>query len=280
MKLKILAAVAGVVALTLGGATAAAANDPGPNVRSPQPVEVQDIQIAVPGQAPTRAYLVRPDRPAREHSLAAILYLHWLEPGDVTQNRTEFLDEAIQAAQRGAVALLPDLTFPWNFNVVGDQRDVDSVRAQLAAVTRAYHVLLGQPGVDPRRSAVVGHDYGAMFGALLAQREKTVHSEVFMAGDATWSNWFVTYFVDVADPVAYDKLFAGLDPMDNVSRLGAHIYFQWAGQDQFVPPATRDRFAAADPAGKVSLYPSAHHNLSQQAKDDRVPWVYQELGLS
>lgn len=125
MKFKILAAVAGVAALTLGGAGAAAANDPGQGARSPQPVVVQDIQIPVPGQAPTRAYLVRPDRPVREHGLAAVLYLHWLEPGDVTQNRVEFLDEAIQAAQRGAVALLPDLTFPWNFNVVGDQRDVD-----------------------------------------------------------------------------------------------------------------------------------------------------------
>jgi dienelactone hydrolase len=244
------------------------------------PVVVQDIEIAVPGQAPTRSYLVRPAREARERSLAAVLYLHWLEPPDVTQNRTEYLDEAIQAAQRGAVALLPDLTFPWNFNVVGDQRDADSVRAQLAAVTRAYHVLVGQPGVDPRRTAVVGHDYGAMFGSILAQREPRIHAEVFMAGDATWSNWFVTYFVDVPDPVAYNAFFAGLDPVDNVSRLGAHLYFQWAGVDQFVSPAVRDRFAAANPAAKVTLYPKAHHNLDQHAKDDRTPWLYQELGLS
>ena len=283
MKVKILAALAGVLALGLGGATAATAGDPDARAVSPVagPVVVQDVQIAGPGQQPTRAYLVRPARPARDRSLAAILYLHWLEPPDVTQNRTEFLDEAIQAAQRGAVALLPDLTFPWNFNVVGDQRDADSVRAQLAAVVKAYHVLVDQPGVDPRRTAVVGHDYGAMYGAVLAQHEPRIHSEVFMAGDATWSNWFVTYFVDVPDPVAYNAFFAGLDPVDNVSRLGAHLYFQWAGQDQFVPAAVRDRFAAAaDPAGRVSLYPNAHHNLDQHAKDDRVPWLYGELGLA
>jgi hypothetical protein len=101
-----------------------------------------------------------------------------------------------------------------------------------------------------------------------------------MAGDATWSNWFVTYFVDVPDPVAYDRLFTGLDPVDNVSRIGAHLYLQWAGQDQFVTPAVRDRFAAADPAAKVSLYATAHHNLNQPAKNDRVAWLYGELGLS
>src|SRR2546430_8555462 len=283
MKIKILLASAGIVAVTLGGASAAGAA-PDIEARSVRPVAapvvVQDIEIAVPGQAPTRAYLVRPAREAREHSLAGVLYLHWLEPPDVTQNRTEFLDEAIRAAQRGAVAVLPDLTFPWNFNVVGDQRDADSVRAQLAAVTRAYHVLLGQPGVDPRRTAVVGHDYGAMFGSMLAQREPRIRAEVFMAGDATWSNWFVTYFVDVPDPVAYNAFFAGLDPVDNVSRLGAHLYVQWAGVDQFIGPAVRDRFAAANPAAKVTLYPKAHHNLDQHAKDDRTPWLYAELGLS
>src|SRR5262249_50285129 len=158
-------AAACVLAVIFGTATAAAADDPDARSTHPVagPVVVQDVEIAVPGQQPTRAYLVRPARPAREHSLAGILYLHWLEPPDVTQNRTEFPEEAVPAAQRGAVALLPDLTSPWNFDVVGDTRDADSVRTQLAAVTKAYHVLLAQQGVDPRRTAVVGHDYGAMF---------------------------------------------------------------------------------------------------------------------
>jgi dipeptidyl aminopeptidase/acylaminoacyl peptidase len=107
-----------------------------------------------------------------------VLYLHWLEPPDTTQNRTEFLAEAVPTAERGAVAILPDLSFPWNGQVFGGVRDVSSVRAQFAAVTRAYRTLLAQPGVDPRRTAVVGHDYGAMYGAMLAQREQMVHAQV------------------------------------------------------------------------------------------------------
>ena len=278
MRYPLLGAVALVTTLTLGGTAAASAAPANHPTRAR--VVVQDITIDVPGQAPVTAYLVRPERPAAARSLAGVLYLHWLEPPDTTQNRTEFLAEAVRTAQRGAVAVLPDLSFPWNGQVVGDARDVTSVRAEFAAVGRAYRTLLAQPGVDPRRTAVVGHDYGAMYGSLLAQREPSIRAEVFMAGDATWANWFVTYFVDVPDPVAYAKLFAGLDPVDNVSRLGSHLYFQWAGQDQFVPAAVRDRFAAAAPAAKVSLYPTARHPLHQPAKDDRVAWLDAQLSLT
>jgi dienelactone hydrolase len=282
MTYRMLVTLIGAAALTLGGASAAVASGSDTPQAHPTaaPVIVQDIQIAVPGQESLTAYLVRPQRAARPHSLAGVLYLHWLEPPDTTQNRTEFLAEAVRTAQRGAVAILPDLTFPWNGQVFGDARDVSSVRAQFAAVTRAYRILLAQPGVDSHRTAVVGHDYGAMYGAMLAQREPTVHAQVFMAGDATWANWFETYFVDVPDHAAYEALFAGLDPVDNVSRLGSHLYFQWAGQDQFVPAAVRGRFATANPAAKVSLYPSARHSLDQHAKDDRLVWVDDQLGLS
>jgi dienelactone hydrolase len=285
MTYRMLVALVGAAALTLGGASAAVASGgtAGPDAQAhptAAPVVVQDIHIAVPGQEPLTAYLVRPQRAARPHSLAGVLYLHWLEPPDTTQNRTEFLAEAVRTAERGAVAILPDLSFPWNGQVFGDARDVSSVRAQFAAITRAYHTLLAQPGVDSRRTAVVGHDYGAMYGAVLAQRERTVHAQVFMAGDATWANWFETYFVDVPDHAAYGALFAGLDPVDNVSRLGSHLYFQWAGQDQFVPATVRDRLATANPAAKVSLYPTARHSLDQHAKDDRLVWMDDQLGLS
>ncbi len=241
-------------------------------------VVVQDIRIPVPGQQPVVAYLVRPDGHPRPHSLAGVLYLHWLEPGVLNQNRTEFLAEAVRVAGQGAVAILPDLVFPWNGNVVGTSADADSVRAQLAAVTRAYHALLAQPGVDPARTAVVGHDYGAMFGALLTQRERSVRAEVFMAGDATWSNWFAKFFLGVPDTPEYDAVFAGLDPVDNVSRIGAHLYIQWAGDDFFIPAAVHDRFATANPSAKVSVYAGDDHSLNdQQVGDDRVAWLLSQL---
>lgn len=261
-----------------GGTTAGDRNDGrGRHVA----VVVQDISIPVPGRPPVAAWLVRPDGHAPPRSLAGVLYLHWLEPPASTQNRSEFLDEAVTVAEQGAVAILPDQTFPWTGELFGDGRDVASVNAQEAAVQAAYHTLLAQPGVDPHRTAVVGHDYGAMYGALLTAREPGIRSLAFMSGDATWSNWFALYFLGLpdADKPAYNALFAGLDPVDNVAHLGAHLYTQWAGQDPFVGQDVRDAFAAADPQAKVSFYPNAPHFLDQPAKNDRIAWVRQQLGL-
>jgi dienelactone hydrolase len=247
---------------------------------TPDGVTVQDIHIEVPGQQPMSAYLVRPAGRPVPRSLAGVLYLHWLEPGALNQNRTEFLAEAVTQAGRGAVAILPDLVFPWNGDVLGTAQDAASVRAQLAAVTKAYQALLAQPGVDPRRTGVVGHDYGAMYGALLSQRAP-VRAEVYMAGDATWSNWFAKYFLQVPETPQYQAVFAGLDPVDNVRRIGAHLYLQWAGDDFFIPSAVRDRFAAADPAATVSVYDGDDHSLDDQSVyTDRVAWLEDQLGLA
>jgi dienelactone hydrolase len=274
-----------VLALTAGSAVAAQASG-GLSQRSEtsvrttsEPVTVQDISISVPGQDPVSAYLVRPSGPARRNSLAGIVYLHWFEPPASTQNRTEFLAEAVAMAAKGAVAILPDLRFPWTIDVTGDDQDVAHLKAQVDALDRVYASLLTQPGVDSRRTAVVGHDYGAMFGSLLVSRHPGVRAEVFMAGDATWANWFTTYFVTVDDPVAYAQSFHGLDPVDNVSHRGSRLYVQWAGQDQFVSEQVRAEFSAADPTAAVSLYPNAGHFLDQRAKDDRIAWVATELGL-
>jgi pimeloyl-ACP methyl ester carboxylesterase len=179
------------------------------------------------------------------------------------------------------VAILPQLTFPWEGDPTGTSADRVQITQQLAAVTSAYHALLAQPGVNSHRIAVIGHDYGAMFGALLAQREPLVRAGVLMAADATWADWFDTYWLGLPDEekAAYRAVFAGLDPVDNVSRLGSHLYLQWAGRDRFVPAEVRVAFSAANPQAKVSFYERAEHFLDQNAKNDREAWVAGQLGL-
>jgi dienelactone hydrolase len=283
MKLLYKLMAAGTVGAAVLTGTAAAAGPDATPLAHPRGVGVlvQELEIPVAGQAAVRAYLVRPAFPARPRSLAGVLYLHWFEPPASTQDRGEFLAEATAVAARGAVAVLPQLTFPWLGDPVGDARDRAAVEAQLAAVTQAYRVLLAQPGVDPRRTGVVGHDYGAMYGAILAQRTPTVRAAVLMAPDATWANWFDTYWLGLPDEQkpAYRALFSGLDPVDNVSRLGASVYLQFAGRDPFVSEATRTAFATANPAAKVSFYERSDHFLQQPAEDDRLAWLPGQLGL-
>jgi dienelactone hydrolase len=269
-------AAAAVAIVAAGTGMACTARRPEPRVSD---VTTQDIQIPVHGWSTVAASVVRPAGEAAPRSRAAVLFLHWYAPGDSTQNRTEFHDEAVTLAQRGVVSVLPDLTFPWSGQVSGDVRDADAVQVQLNAIAEAYRALLAQPGVDPDRTAVVGHDYGAMYASMLAHDTDGIKALVFMAGDAKWSNWFSLYFKGPADFAVYNKLFDGLDPVDNVARDGLATYFQWAGADRFVPDTTRAAFATAAPQAKVSLYPHVGHQLSDDARTDRIAWITAQLGI-
>ena len=72
----------------------------------------------------------------------------------------------------------------------------------------------------------------------------------------------------------YRKVFAGLDPIDTIGHV-KRVYFQWAGRDNFVSPEIR----AANPKATVSLYETAEHFFNQQAKDDRLAWLTDQLDL-
>jgi pimeloyl-ACP methyl ester carboxylesterase len=274
-----LLALVGSLVAGSAASTAAAAGPAGQRLDTA--VLIQDVVIPVNGQPTVRAYVVRPAGTARPRSLAGALYLHWFEPGQSTQNRGEYLAEAVEMAGRGVVAVLPQLTFPWQGDPVGDARDREAVTAQFEAVRRVYAFLLAQQGVHDGRTAVVGHDYGGMYGAMLSQTDPRVRTSVFMGIDATWANWFDTFWLGLPEEqkAAYRALYAGLDPVDNCTRLGAHVFFQWGDRDPFIPAETRALFAAANPAARATLYTRADHFLTQQAKDDRMAWVTAELGL-
>ncbi|MGR6320413.1 hypothetical protein Q2K19_23780 [Micromonospora soli] len=248
--------------------------------RSREVVLVRDIEIPVPGQPAVRAWLVRPQGTAA--GLAGVLDLHWFEPGRASQDRSEFLAEATALAGRGVVSVLPQLTFPWAGDPVGDARDRAAVTAQLDAVRHAYRRLLAEPGVDSARTAVVGHDYGAMYAADLTAAEPGLRTAVLLAPDATWANWFDQYWLQLpeGEQAAYRAVFAGLDPVDQVGRLGAGAYLQFAGADRFVGAETRAAFAAAAPQARVSLYPREEHDLGATGvRDDRIAWLADRLGL-
>ncbi|MFE9202318.1 alpha/beta hydrolase family protein [Micromonospora sp. NPDC007230] len=266
--------------VSAGGAHAQAPTDAASAGGHRAAVLVRDIEIPVPGQPAVRAYLVRPQRSGA--GLAGVLNLHWFEPGRVNQDRTEFLAEATALAGRGVVSLLPQLTFPWAGDPVGDARDRAAVTAQLDAVRHAYRRLLAEPGVDRTRTAVVGHDYGAMYAVDLAAGEPGLRTAVLLAPDATWANWFDLYWLQLpeGEQTAYRAVFAGLDPVDLVGRLGAGAYLQFAGADRFVGPATRAAFAAAAPQARVSLYPREEHDLgATSVRDDRLAWLADRLDL-
>jgi dienelactone hydrolase len=243
-------------------------------------IDVRTVTIAVEGHPDVTAWMVRPAH-AAAHSQAGILWLHWL--GEIHSDRSEFLAEAIELAGEGVVSILPQGDFPWVGDPNGTPDDVAAVEGQIAAYRAALNRVQRDAAVDPARVAVVGHDYGAMYGAVAAHRDGDVAAVVLAAPDATWGNWFATFWLRYHEGnvrAAYYSMFAGLDPLEHVGWLGNRLLLQWAGDDIYIPAEVRDQFAAAAPDAKKITYAGVDHEFTTRAQIDRDAFLRERLGLS
>jgi dienelactone hydrolase len=236
-----------------------------------QGVKVVDVAFEAAGRN-VSAFLVRPQGKPR----AAVLWAHWY--GEATSNRSEFLPDAVALARDGVLSLLPQGLFPWE-EAVSDDADADLKLAvdQVVQLRRGLDVLQREGGDVPL--GFVGHDYGAMFGSALVA-DKRPQAYVLMAPDATFSNWFLKYFVRAARKAELDAAFAPLDPVNNVGDAApAPVFFQFAKSDRYVPSYVADKLyeAASDPK-QEKAYESGHE-LDAAARADRLDWLRQELGL-
>jgi dienelactone hydrolase len=265
-----------MAALVMGGASTAHSER---STRAPAQAQVvvDDITIAVPGQDPVQAWLVRPVGQPRKHSQAGVLWLHWL--GEINGDRNEYLSEAVTLAGKGVVSVLPQGYFPWVPNPDGTTGDVTLVENQVAAMRAALDRLVVERSVDASRVALVGHDYGAMYGALLADSDTRISTMVLQAPDALMGNWFAQFWLDLegAERDAYLALFEGLDPVDHTARLGDHVLFQWAGKDTFIGQDVREAYAASSPAARVDFYERSDHEFRDDARVDRLAFLEAQL---
>ena len=135
------------------------------------------------------------------------------------------------------------------------------------------------------RLAVVGHDYGGMYGVLLAERDERISTVALQAPDTCWENWFASYWLKLDDDARkeYAGLFADLEPIDAVARLAARLgdgmLLQWAGNDKFVTAESRAAYERANPQARSISYDSADHMLDDRAAVDLVAFLEERLGL-
>jgi hypothetical protein len=220
------------------------------------------------------AFLVRP----KGKPSAAVLWAHWYGE-EANPNRKEFLADALALAKAGVVSLLPQEFFPWEQNVSEDAAvDRQLAVEQVVQLRRGLDVLEEQAGDVP--VGFVGHDYGAMFGAMLVT-DKRPQTYVLMTPDATFSNWFLKYFVRGASKAELDEAFAPLEPVNNVGDAApASVFFQFAKSDRFVPGYVADKLTEATSEPRKAEGYDAGHELDDAARKDRLAWLREELGLS
>jgi predicted esterase len=234
--------------------------------------EVVDVVFAA-GDRKVSAFLVRPKGKPK----AAVLWAHWFGE-EANTNRTEFLPDAVALAKDGVVSLLPQGLFPWQEHVSEDA-SVDRQLAieQIVQLRRGLDLLQKEAG--DVSTGFVGHDYGAMYGAALVA-DKRLQAYVLMAPDATFSNWFIKYFVGGASKPELDEAFAPLDPVNNVGDAApAAVLFQFAKSDRYVPYYVADKLTeAAGDQAESKRYESGHE-LNDAARKDRLAWIREQLAL-
>ncbi len=226
----------------------------------------------------TLAYLVVPPG---KGPFAGIVFMHWV--GTPNGSREEFLDEAVALAHGGAVSLLVQGTFPWTVSPSGYESDRIQVIKQVTELRRGLDLLLAREDVDPARIAYVGHDYGALYGGILAGVEKRVKTYVLMTGMGNFSDWALQHWPASAGDSAdvYRQAMAVVDPIAYVGDAApASLFYQFARGDRYIPEAKATEYydAGSEPK-QVKWYETSHALILDEALRDRDQWLAQQLGL-
>jgi dienelactone hydrolase len=228
-----------------------------------------------------KAYLVRPKEQDSDH-LAGVVFFHWL--GEKKSDRTEFVDDAVDLARLGTVCLLIQGFFPWSEAPIDGQTDRQRIIDQTIEVRRAVDLLLLQPGVDPTRIGVVGHDYGAMYCAITAGVEHRAKAYVLMAGTGSFADWSLKYWKRTAKngEQAYREAVKPLAPAEFVKLAApASLLFQFSNKDKYISRAEAESFfqAASEPK-TVKWYDVDHQLEGDSVSRDRADWLSKQLGLT
>ncbi len=246
-------------------------------------VRVRQLSYAQLDGSRNEATLVLPPASARGPN-PAILYLHWYESPRPTSNRTEFLAEAVELAASGTVSLLVDT--PWTkqdwFATRDAAKDYEFTIQMTKDVRRTLDVLLAQPGIDTSRVAVVGHDFGAMWGALAVAADSRVTHFVYMAGTRSFTDWYL--FAPKKEGAEREAFIAKLAPLDPIAYLPKiaprPVLLQFGAKDPFVKNEAATAMADAVTGPKTVKTYQFEHELTYGARLDRIAWLKEQFKIT
>jgi dienelactone hydrolase len=241
-------------------------------------VAIHDLSfIAVPTtQKRVNAYLVVP---SGKGPFAGILWAHWLgEPK--TSNRSQYLDEAVKLAAQGVASLLVDCMWsdPTWYEKRDPEQDFDNSIRQTIALRRAMDLLAARPEIDTQRLGYVGHDFGGMYGMLMAGVDKRAKTYVFIAVAPSLSDW-AFFAAQPKSKLDYLRQNAPLELSDFVHQVdNASTLFQFAKNDAYVSRAsTGVLLEAANAPKERKLYDADHAMNKPEIAQDRDAWLLKEL---
>jgi dienelactone hydrolase len=250
-------------------------------------VTVLEVSYDSPKGGRVPGYLVVP---SRKKPFAGVVYMHWGQG-----NKGEFLSEAVDMAQCGAIGIMidapywrPDAPPPAKGKEAESERE--SYIQMVVDLRRAVDVLVSRKDVDGARIGYVGHSLGATWGAPLAAAEKRIKVFVLMGGlpkvPPDWDDdSFYQQVQRTTTPKAeFDReaeLLAPIGPEKFAANTGpAKIYFQWAEHDMYVSRRSADQyFNAVSGPKEQKWYFTSHEFNDAKSRSDRASWLMQALKI-
>jgi fermentation-respiration switch protein FrsA (DUF1100 family) len=249
-----------------------------PPVLTDQDVAVREVSYVDVDGRPTEATLIGPRAPGR---YPGILFVHWYGPEHTNSNRTQYVPDALALAKRGIVSLLVDT--PWSeptwFVKRDPSQDAEFSTTMVKRLRRALDVLASAESVDSGKLALVGHDFGAMYGSITAALDPRVTAFVFTAGTAKFADWWILGRKLEGDARArvYAE-HAAFDPVVHIARVKAPTLLQFATKDPYVSKEAAQSLIDAAAGPKESKFYEAGHEMSHDAMVDRIAWLAKTLG--
>jgi pimeloyl-ACP methyl ester carboxylesterase len=215
--------------------------------------------------------------PREGKARAGILFLHWL--GEHHNDRTQFLSEARSLAGLGVRSLLPAGRLPWLVPPTDAETDASNIELEGRRLEKAF-AELAAPLRKQTPIAIVGHDFGAMHGILLAARQPRARALVVVAAPPRWADWFLPFWPIPGDPIDYRRRLAPLDPTATLSKTQAELLFQFSTRDFYLSLASGRELARA--AGRdvtFESYAADHAMRSARARASRLAFLRRTLRL-
>jgi pimeloyl-ACP methyl ester carboxylesterase len=235
---------------------------------------VSDVSLDVAGADPVAAFVVEPRGPKPR---AGILFLHWL--GEHHNDRSQFLSEANTLAELGIRSVLPAGRLPWLVAPRDADSDASNIELEGRRLERAF-VELAAPLGKKVPLAIVGHDFGAMHGILLAARQPRAKALVVVAAPPRWADWFLPFWPIPGDPIDYRRRLAPLDPTVAIADTKAELLFQFSARDFYLSLASgRELARAAGRDATFESYEADHAMRSAGARASRATFLRRTLKL-
>jgi pimeloyl-ACP methyl ester carboxylesterase len=226
------------------------------------------------GDARVEASVVEP---ADGRVRAGILFLHWL--GELHSDRTQFLSEARAYAELGVRSVLPAGRLPWVPDPVDTETDVANIELEQRRLAAALDRLREGLAKDTPL-ALVGHDFGAMHGLVLASRKPRFQAAVLIAATPRWADWFLRFWKVEGDRFEYQRRLSPYDPITAARDLRAATLWQFSNRDFFIAPMSAIELARAAPGEPVIEWYTADHAMrSAKARASRAAFLGRELDV-